>query len=828
MKLLFFTVLLSLFMGVGTVANTQTVSRIAFGSCAGQDAPQPIWEDVSRYQPDLWIWAGDNIYGDTDDMAVMRAKYARLAAIPGYADLVNSGIPILATWDDHDYGRNDAGADYPFRADSQTAFLDFFEVPMNSPRRQREGVYHAEIFGTSGQRVQVILLDTRYHRSDLIKNPPEQVSSIGRYRPNNQKTATVLGEAQWTWLREQLLQPAELRLIISSIQVISPDHHYEKWNNFPQERKKLIALIEETRAEGVVFLSGDRHHAELSCLHAPNLYPVYDLTASGINKSNPHRPGQPPRPIEPNPYRIGKQFRGHHFGSVSVDWNQPDPIVELAIVNIDGETPITKKLLLSSLRLPQTSPLQTRVNYPNQPNHEEIKGTIQLDGSVIEWTDNGALIIDEQWLYCRFRSPEKRTLRRNDRSLHLLFETDPTAAGTGQDRFMLTDVDLEITFAAPRDPENRSWGPKIQAYLANPQSITPDDILIAAAPTHASDWFEVRISMERLAKLFPSLLSHQGRVRLTVLERHKTTGELRLLQQNSLDTLPKAFRASLPSEIGLPAKPADSLRILSLNTLWASQYANPEPFGRMCKALNPDVYLIQEWDRERVEEQHVVEWFQTYVDPSRDWYVAVSGNAEYWSGTLVVTHHPIQARGPRVSPLSAGGWGFPIRFAAALIETPIGTLLAGSVHLKASGALETLEDERRFAEAEAVHHMMSAMKSMSKPELVVLGGDFNLNGDSDILRKATLHLDADSSALTPAEAQVLGDTSLLYTFGRSGLRSRLDFITYPDSIAEPVNAFVLDTAIWDDASLAQAGLQKADSEATDHLPVVIDLKFKAR
>jgi endonuclease/exonuclease/phosphatase family metal-dependent hydrolase len=248
----------------------------------------------------------------------------------------------------------------------------------------------------------------------------------------------------------------------------------------------------------------------------------------------------------------------------------------------------------------------------------------------------------------------------------------------------------------------------------------------------------------------------------------------------------------------------------------------------MCKALNPDVYLIQEWDRERVEEQDVAAWFKTYVDPSRDWSVAVSGNAEYWSGTLVVTHHPIQARGPRVSPLSAGGWGFPIRFAAALIETPIGTLLAGSVHLKASGALETLEDERRFAEAEAVHHMMSAMKSVAKPELVVLGGDFNLNGDSDILRKATLHLDADSSALTPAEAQVLGDTSLLYTFGRSGLRSRLDFITYPDSIAEPVNAFVLDTAIWDDASLSQAGLQKADSEATDHLPVVVDLKFKAR
>ncbi len=44
------------------------ISRIAFGSCAGQDQPQPIWEAVLAQDPQLWIWAGDNIYGDTEDM----------------------------------------------------------------------------------------------------------------------------------------------------------------------------------------------------------------------------------------------------------------------------------------------------------------------------------------------------------------------------------------------------------------------------------------------------------------------------------------------------------------------------------------------------------------------------------------------------------------------------------------------------------------------------------------------------------------------------------------------------------------------------------------
>lgn len=326
------------------------LQRIAFGSCAGEDAPQPIWEHVLAAQPDLWIWAGDNIYGDTDDMNVMREKYARLAAIPGYNKLLKSGIPILATWDDHDYGRNDAGADYPFRADSQDVFLDFFGVSKTSTRRTREGIYHSEIIGPKGKRVQIILLDTRYHRSRLDRYPPPPGKTRGAYRPNTDPDATVLGDAQWNWLREQLLKPAELRLIVSSIQVISPDHIYEKWNNFPRERQRLLALIQETQAEGVLFLSGDRHHAELSCLREEELYPLYDLTSSGINKSRSPRPGDPPRALEPNPYRVGKPYRGHHFGLLEINWDRADPTLKMSIVDGKAQHPIAVQTTLSQLK----------------------------------------------------------------------------------------------------------------------------------------------------------------------------------------------------------------------------------------------------------------------------------------------------------------------------------------------------------------------------------------------------------------------------------------------------------------------------------------------
>lgn len=136
------------------------LARIGFGSCAKQDKPQPIWDAVIEMQPQLFVLLGDNIYGDTTDMDVLRAKYALLGNQPGYRKLKQT-CPVVATWDDHDYGADDSGADYPMKRESQQIFLDFFEAPPNDPRRSHEGVYSSSVFGPVGKRVQLVLLDTR-------------------------------------------------------------------------------------------------------------------------------------------------------------------------------------------------------------------------------------------------------------------------------------------------------------------------------------------------------------------------------------------------------------------------------------------------------------------------------------------------------------------------------------------------------------------------------------------------------------------------------------------------------------------------------------------
>lgn len=326
----------------------QTISRIAFGSCARQDQPQPIWEPINDSKPDLFLFIGDNIYGDTEDMVLMKSKYDQLAAIPGFAKL-RRRVPILATWDDHDFGVNDGGANYAQRAASQKLLLDFFGEPANSPRRQREGVYDEKIYGPAGQRVQIILLDTRYHRSPL-KAAPRGTGEEGRYTTDADPHKTMLGPAQWKWLEEQLRQPAELRIIASSIQVIAEDHGWEKWMNFAPERQRLFNLIRTTKATGVLFISGDRHLAELSMMDGGVGYPLYDLTASGMNNAS-----KVWRRFEENRHRIATLNWGDNFGLITIDWQQADPLIALQVRDSAGDIRIQQKLPLSLLQLKTSS-----------------------------------------------------------------------------------------------------------------------------------------------------------------------------------------------------------------------------------------------------------------------------------------------------------------------------------------------------------------------------------------------------------------------------------------------------------------------------------------
>lgn len=318
--------------------SAEAIDVIAFGSCARQDRVQTIWPAIIEQDPDLFLFIGDNIYADTEDPAVMRAHYQSLAAQEGYQDM-KAHAPILAVWDDHDYGRNDRGAEYPMREESQRQFLTFFEAPKDSPRWQREGIYDATILGPPGRRVQIILFDTRYHRGPLVRNPSPP-PGIGPYMPTNDASVPFLGEAQWQWLEEELQKPAELRLLVSSVQVVANEHGWETWGNFPHERQRLYDLLAQT--SGAVVLSGDRHLLEISRDNSAP-YPLWDFTSSGLANDFPTGAAG-------NSYRIGEYFRELNFGVVRIDWSEADPIITLEGRSGVGDLLLRETLRLSSLR----------------------------------------------------------------------------------------------------------------------------------------------------------------------------------------------------------------------------------------------------------------------------------------------------------------------------------------------------------------------------------------------------------------------------------------------------------------------------------------------
>lgn len=329
---------------VAASRSERLLTRIAFGSCAHQDKDQPIWDRVNAWEPELFIFLGDNIYGDTEDMQVLRAKYRQLAEKPGFRAL-RRRTEVIATWDDHDYGVNDGGSEYPMKAESAAIFLDFWGVPADHPRRAHAGIYGSYFFGPEGRRVQVILPDNRTFRTPLLGYSVEP-QDRGQYLVNPDPKATMLGAAQWDWLEAELRRPADLKILASSTQVLPDAPGYEAWINFQADHQRLLDLIDFAQVENLLIISGDTHYAELSCLSEGVPYPLYELTSSGLTEVWPV--------FGPNRNRIAQAPLMPNYGRLTIDWDAPAPRVLMEVEMLDGSIGIRHQISLAQLRQPAT------------------------------------------------------------------------------------------------------------------------------------------------------------------------------------------------------------------------------------------------------------------------------------------------------------------------------------------------------------------------------------------------------------------------------------------------------------------------------------------
>ena len=298
---------------------------LAFGSCNRTDLPNLLWDDILNIKPNVWVWGGDNVYADTDDMVALRAMYTKQNQNKEYRKLIEN-TEIIGTWDDHDYGLNDGGVEFEAKAESQHEFLNFMNISKDSPLRNQEGVYSSTKYNLEKGSVNIIILDTRYFRTAITLDTVTEK----RVKPNEYGVGTILGEIQWAWLENQLNQSsADFNIIVSSVQVLSNEHGFEAWGNFPHEADRLEKLISSSKAEGVIILSGDRHISEFSQTQIDGMnYPLIDFTSSGLTHAYKGFTG------EPNPYRVGDVVFTESFGTLEFDFSSKK--VDFKIIGNNG------------------------------------------------------------------------------------------------------------------------------------------------------------------------------------------------------------------------------------------------------------------------------------------------------------------------------------------------------------------------------------------------------------------------------------------------------------------------------------------------------------
>jgi alkaline phosphatase D len=770
------------------------VATIAFGSDLEQDKPQRIWDAVLAAEPDVFIFAGDNVFVDSRDPAAYRRAYRALGQKDGFR-AIRERAETLAIWDDHDLGENDAGADFPLKDVSKQAFLEFFGAPEDSARWSREGLYDTTVYGPAGRRVQIILLDTRYFRKPLKRKPPELPHGLDVYAPHDDPSTTLLGEAQWRWLEETLKQPADLRLIVSSIQVVPEDHRYESWSNFPHERKRLFDLIATTRAEGVILLSGDRNLAEISRFDEAPAYPVYEITSSPMTQLFPPTGGGWSE--EPNRHRVSEgNFRHTNFGVVSVDWETRSASLEIR----DARNAVVFRVAIPLAQL----------------SARTLPVPFLIDGRTDEWTSE-LLVESDPIGDAPEGAPDITALYAGLSARHVVLRLDlaeTIALQSENELTLVVDEDGDPSTGVPRHGLGIDWawnfGRKqgVRYRGTTPTTLLHHEVGLVAAPTVWSSRFEMAWDVTSTRKLC-FVIEEQG-------------GDA--VAPECLE--PAARQWELP-EPTLEKRHADDVRFVTWNGFEDGPFdpARRRLHQRILKALRPDVLALQEVFDHDAED--VLDFVQETFGADTPLRHAFS----FPPDLVLVSRFPM----PRHWEIEGASEGETN--GAVLME--VSETRAWIVLIANPPCCEA--DDARQEEVDAMLAFLRARKGEGvRPTVVV--GDMDFVGDpqqplslrtGQIMDEARFGLsfapDWDGTELMDLVPAHLTSPRTDTYFDDEGpfLPGRLDYVLFSDSLLEARRAFVLSTPHLPQSVLERYGLSAEDTtEASDHLPVVVD--FQAR
>lgn len=309
--------------------------KFALGSCAyineerydrkgkSYGGNYEVFTSIADKQPNMMLWMGDNIYlrePDWNTWTGILGRYTHTRSLPEMQRLLATAHNY-ATWDDHDFGPNDADRSFVHKDKTLKAFQLFWANPSYGVMGQK-GITSQFKF----HDVEFFVLDNRYFRS-----------------PNNRKTGerTILGKHQVEWLIDALSSSrAPFKMVMMGGQFLSSYDRFENYSTFPDERNYILKRLQEENIKGVIFLSGDRHQSELSQYVSATGWTCYDLTVSPLTAGV--RSDAVP---EDNRYRVeGTWARQRGFGIVEVTGKRKERQLSISLYDSNGDLIWNRKI----------------------------------------------------------------------------------------------------------------------------------------------------------------------------------------------------------------------------------------------------------------------------------------------------------------------------------------------------------------------------------------------------------------------------------------------------------------------------------------------------
>lgn len=463
---------------------------------------------------------------------------------------------------------------------------------------------------------------------------------------------------------------------------------------------------------------------------------------------------------------------------------------------------------------------------------------IVLDGSFDDWTDVETAAVDpadapgaeldfgeikvshdREYVHLLVNVGREVNVQQLQGSALLIFDADGNAR-TGTNRFEMDGIDFALRLTAPSQRRSPMGLALYAPTQRGDERVSPYAAGVAFAPTHASQVVEFRFERgARFAGSPPIFQGRRFRCKLLAFDTSGTLGDHTDAIDYRLDGGPRT--EDRPDHADPLARAEDAaVRLMTWNVERGKLIREPDAFLRCVRALEPELILFQELQHDSSAEQLQTLLNRDNPGSANPWRVVFGAGGGDLRCAVAARAEVTEVSAMRLVAFP-GNPDRTVRVSGALITMGERRLLAASIHLKCCGGIGGREDGTRQTEVELIGQSLRAALADTPVQGIVIGGDFNLVGG-----RGPLDTLLDATGLDVARAlQIDGRTAATWSDdGQPFIPGRLDYVLCGHGL-DRANAFVMDTRDIERGWLTRHMLRPEDGRATDHMPVVVDLRW---